>query len=442
MGKLLELTQAGDREGIQAYFEEKEPADLALEAEEFDDEQLEMLLALLDTSQRAEVLEYAEDQLRYRLAKTMDPDELIDAFGYMQKDDIVDLLGDFPIGKRKQVVDRMQANDRKIVRQLLAYPEDTAGGLMSTAYIALKKERSIGQCLDKIREIAPRTEIIETIYVIDTDSTLVGTADLRDLLTTPRDQTLESIMDSHVISVTPEVDQEEVAKLVSKYDLPAIPVVSARGRILGIVTVDDVIDVIVEEYDEDMLEMAGINKEERLDTPFRQSLRMRLPWLLINLATAFLASAVVKSFESVIAQVVALSAIMTIVSGMGGNAGTQTLSLLVRELARGDISAAQARRSFGKEILLGIANGAINGFVTGMIVYLVYGNFYLGLIVLLAMIGNLMVSGIFGFLVPLCLYRLHADPAVSSSIFVTTATDVLGFFIFLGLAKLFLPLLV
>ena len=131
---------------------------------------------------------------------------------------------------------------------------------------------------------------------------------------------------------------------------------------------------------------------------------------------------------------------MTIVSGMGGNAGTQTLSLLVRELARGDISAAQARRSFGKEILLGIANGAINGFVTGMIVYLVYGNFYLGLIVLLAMIGNLMVSGIFGFLVPLCLYRLHADPAVSSSIFVTTATDVLGFFIFLGLAKLFLPL--
>jgi magnesium transporter len=441
MGKLLELTQAGNRDAIRAYMEETEPADLALEAEEFDDDQLDTLIALLNTQQRAEILEYAEDRLRYRMAKEMSPDDLIDIFGFMQKDDIVDLLGDFPIGKRKQVVDRMQANDRQIVRQLLAYPEDTAGGLMSTAYIALKKERNIGQCLDKIREIAPRTEIIETIYVIDTNSTLVGTADLRDLLTASRDQTLESIMDSHVISVTPEVDQEEVAKLVSKYDLPAIPVVSARGRILGIVTVDDVIDVIVEEYDEDILELAGVNKEERLDSSFGESLRMRLPWLLINLATAFLASAVVKSFENVIAQVVALSAIMTIVSGMGGNAGTQTLSILVRELSRGDISSAQAWRALGKEILLGIANGAINGFVTGVIVYLVYGNMYLGLIVLLAMIGNLLVSGIFGFLVPLCLYRLHADPAVSSSIFVTTATDVLGFFIFLGLAKLFLPLL-
>ena len=248
-------------------------------------------------------------------------------------------------------------------------------------------------------------------------------------------------MDDQVVSVEPEVDQEEVAQVVSKYDLQAIPVVSSKGSILGIITVDDIIDVINEEHDEDIAHLGGTSAEEGLDTTLWESVRMRLPWLLVNLLTAFLASFTVKMFESTIAKVVALSATMTIVSGMGGNAGTQTMSVMVRELANDEITFKENWKSFVKEILLGVVDGAATGLVTGIVVALLYGNVYLGLIIFLAMIGNLVVSGIFGFLVPLTLEKLHADPALASSIFVTTATDVLGFFIFLGLASAFLPYL-
>lgn len=191
-----------------------------------------------------------------------------------------------------------------------------------------------------------------------------------------------------------------------------------------------------------MLQMAGVSGEESLDTSLAESIRLRLPWLLVNLATAFLASFTVKAFESTIAQVVALSATMTIVTGMGGNAGSQTMSILVRDLANGDISWDKAKKPLFKEILLGLVDGAACGLVTGIIVWLVYGNAWLGVIIFIAMIGNLVVSGTFGFLVPVVLKKLHADPAISSSIFVTTATDVLGFFIFLGLAKAFLSKLI
>lgn len=248
-------------------------------------------------------------------------------------------------------------------------------------------------------------------------------------------------MDDQVVSVEPEVDQEEVAKVVSRYNLQAVPVVTSKGAILGIITVDDIIDVINEEHDEDIAHLGGTSAEEDLDTTLFESVRLRLPWLLVNLITAFLASFTVRIFESTISQVVALSATMTIVSGMGGNAGTQTMSVLVRELAKGEVQFKDHWKSFVKEVLLGVVDGAATGAVTGLVVGALYSNFYLGLIIFLAMIGNLVVSSIFGFLIPIILDKLHADPALASSIFVTTATDVLGFFIFLGLASIFLPFL-
>jgi magnesium transporter len=281
--------------------------------------------------------------------------------------------------------------------------------------------------------------MIETIYVVNRARQLIGCIDLRKLLTAKKETVIGTIMDDQVISVLPETDQEEAAHLVSRYDLNAIPVVSATKQILGIITVDDVIDVIVEEYDEDMLQMAGVNAEESLSSTWTESLRMRLPWLLVNLATAFLASFTVSLFQDTISQVVTLSAVMTIISGMGGNAGTQTMSILVRALSQQDISWKEAVRPLFKEITVGMLNGAACGVVTSLVVYVMYRNFFLSLIVVMAMVGNLIVSAFFGFLVPVMLKKLHADPAVASSIFVTTATDVLGFFIFLGLAQLFLP---
>ncbi|MEE3420768.1 MAG: magnesium transporter [Lachnospiraceae bacterium] len=432
---LRSLIAIKDQAGISEMIDSRQMIDFAQMVEDLDDGEVRSLLGLMSDDQVASLLEDAEDDERIRIAHQLDNRRLFIAFGFMQKDDIVDMLGDFPFDRRKAVINLMKEEDKEIITKLLNYPEDSAGGLMSTAYIALRADLTVADALEKMRAIGTHTEVIDTIYVTDETRKLIGSVDLRDILTSPRQRPLSAIMDSNVVSVSPETDQEEVARLVSKYDLTAIPVVSATGQIFGIVTVDDVIDVIVEEYDEDMLQMAGVNKEEDLDSTLTESIRMRLPWLLINLATAFLASFVVKLFESTIEQVVALSAIMTIVSGMGGNAGTQTMSIMVRQLAREDIRFRDSFRAFCKELLLGVIDGGACGLVTGVIVTIVYRNVWLGIIVLLAMIGNLVVAGLFGFLVPLILKKLHADPAIASSIFVTTATDVLGFFIFLGLAR-------
>jgi magnesium transporter len=437
--ELRALIEEGDHEKLSTFIGLFQPIDFAEMVGELDDTETAGLCALLEEDELASLMEQAEDKERIRIAKTLNDERLLSAMEYMQKDDIVDMLGDFPIGRRKQVIRLMKNSDRQIITNLLQYPEDSAGGLMTTDYIALREDFTVYDGLIKIREISPKTEMIETIYVINSARQLIGCIDLRKLLTAKRDTVIGTIMEDQVISVLPETDQEEAAHLVSRYDLNAIPVVSSSKQILGIITVDDVIDVIVEEYDEDMLQMAGVNAEENLESTWKESLRMRLPWLIVNLATAFLASFTVSLFQDTISKVVALSAVMTIISGMGGNAGTQTMSILVRALAQQDISWKDALRPLGKELVVGILNGAACGVVTSVVVYFMYHNIFLSLIVIMAMIGNLIVSAFFGFLVPVVLKKLHADPAVASSIFVTTATDVLGFFIFLGLASLFLP---
>lgn len=439
--ELQRIIRDNEAAELHDYIENINAYDIASVSEELNDSELWKLCSLMDDQDLAEVLEQAEDEQRLRMAETITNDELIEVFGYMQKDDIVDLIGDMPVARRKALMNQMMEGDRAIITRLLKYPEDSAGGIMTTAYISLQEDMTVKQGMDQVRQIANRTEVIETIYVVSHSRELVGTVNLRQVLTADKNAKLKDIMKENPIYVHPEDDQEYAARLVSRYDLNALPVVNNRGSILGIITVDDIIDVIIQEYNEDILELGGVGKEEDLNSTLMESVKMRLPWLLINLGTAFLASFVVKSFESTIAQVVALSATMTIVSGMGGNAGTQTQSILVRELSQDEISLKKFARAFWKEILLGVIDGAACGLVTGVIVAAVYQNIYLGIIIFVAMIGNLVVAGVFGFLVPVILKKLGADPAVSSSIFITTATDMLGFFIFLGLAKLFLPLL-
>ncbi len=442
LAELQRIIQDSEAAELHDYIEEVNAIDIAVISEDLDDRELWKLCQLLTDEDLAKVLEQCSDEQRVRIAGSVPNDELIEVFGYMQKDDIADLIGDMKIVQRKALINQMMEDDRKIIRTLMNYPEDSAGGIMTTAYIALDEDLTVAQGMTRIRQIANKSEVLETIYIVNHSQELVGVANLRIFLTAKRDTKLKEVMNSNPIYVHPEDDQEYAAKLVSKYDLNAIPVVNNRGSILGIITVDDIIDVIVEEYNEDILELGGVSSEEHLNTTLRESIRLRLPWLLVNLLTAFIASLTVKAFEGTIAKVVALSATMTIVTGMGGNAGSQTQSILVRQLSQGDVSLKKYAKSFLKEIVLGAINGAVNGIITGVIVGLLYNNFYLGLIIFIAMIGNLVVAGIFGFLVPVALKRLGADPAVASSIFVTTATDVLGFFIFLGLAQLFLPLLV
>lgn len=416
--------------------------DLAWQLSNYDDDELKELCQKLDDEELAGILEESELKTQLRMIKLLDNNRVLKLFGYMSKDDIVDILGETNVGKAKELINLMKEGDKKIIKQLLGYRDDCAGGIMTTEYIALNSNLIIEDAIKKIKEIAPKTELIDTIFVVNENKELIGTAELRDILVAPESQKLEEITNEHFVYVEPETDQEEVALLASKYDLTAIPVLNKKRAMLGIITIDDIVDVLVEEQTEDVLKMGGVAQEETLDSTLRESIKLRLPWLFVNLITAFLASMTVKSFESTIAQVVALSSIMSIITGMGGNAGTQTVSIIIRNIAMGKVELKDAWKLLGKQIFLGLINGAVIGLVTGIIVSIIYGNMYLGVIVLLSMTANLIISGICGILIPLILQKLKIDPALSSSIFLTTATDVLGFFVFLSLAKVFLPYLI
>lgn len=437
---LVELIQQNRVGKIASLFETVEPVDIAGAAADLDDEELSRFEEMLDDPSLAKVIEVSEDRDRMRMVDHLGNHRLLFVFRFMEKDDIVDILGDMTIGRRKALVDLMKSEDRRTITELLRYPEESAGGIMTTRYIALRSTMTATDALEKIRQIGPKTEQIETIYIVDENRRLIGAVDLRDILLAEADEPMAAFMHEHVISIAPEEDQEEAARLVTKYDLNAIPVVS-NGRILGIITVDDIIDVIVEEHEEDMMQLAGANVEEDLDTPLAASIKMRLPWLMVNLLTAFLASSVVNLFEDTIAQVVALSAIMTIISGMGGNAGSQTMSIIIRALSKDGVDREEARAQLVKEIFGGAMNGLIIGAITALVVIVVYRNGFLGVIVVLAMVGNMVIGGVAGLLIPVLLKKLGKDPALASSIFLTTVTDTLGFFLLLGLAQAFLPLI-
>ncbi|WP_019230428.1 magnesium transporter [Sedimentibacter sp. B4] len=439
--ELINSVLEDDKEKIHEIIDNMYPIDIAIIIEEFDDDSLIKFNEHIDNELMAEIIEQASEELQVRIIKLFEFESIVHLFSYMSNDDIADILGNLPIKMRKDLLKMMKTGDTRQLQELLGYDEDSAGGIMTTEYIALRGDLLIGESLKKIKEIGPKTEVIETIFVLNNNMELIGTADLRDILVAPEDEKLINIMNDNIITVYPEEDQEKVSLLVSKYDLKAIPVINHKNSLLGIITVDDIIDVIVEEQTEDILMMGGVSKEERVDSSLGTSIKRRLPWLFINLGTAFLAAFTVGLFEDVIAQVVALAAAMPIVAGMGGNAGTQTLSVVIRSIALGEVSLKQNWKLVFKEVGLGIINGAATGVVTGIILYMKYNNPYLGLIIFAAMIGNLVIAGFFGFIIPLLLKVFGVDPALASAIFLTTATDVFGFFLFLGLAKMFLPFL-
>lgn len=416
--------------------------DIAIALEDFSNEEILSFYKKIDNEHMAQVLEQADEDVQIKFIELIDIKSLLSIFHHMSNDDIADILGNLPIDMRKSIFNAMKNKDIIEIQNLLLYADDTAGGLMTTEYIALNSKLTIEKVLKKIKEIGPKTEVIETIFVLNDKKELVGTADLRDILVEKDDSLLEDIMSDSVISVTPDIDQEEVSHLVSKYDLKAIPVINRKNSLLGIITVDDIIDVLFEEQTEDILKMGGVGAEGSVDNSVLDSVKMRLPWLLVNLATAFLASFTVSLFEGTIAQVTALAAAMPIVAGMGGNSGTQTLSIIIRGITLGEVNLKDDWKMVGKEVLLGIINGAVIGLVTGVILFFKYGNPYLGIIIFVAMICNLVISGFFGFFIPLFLKSTGIDPALASAIFLTTATDVGGFFIFLGLASLMLPYLI
>ena len=427
---------------LNSLTDELKLIDIAKTLSEYEDNQIVLLCTALTDEKLAMVLEHADENIQLKIISYLTNEKNLKIFGYMQKDDIADILGMLKIYKRKELLNLLIEGDRKILTSLLGYKEDSAGGIITTEFIIFNQDITIKDTLKEIKKMAPKNELLDTLFISDNTRKVVGTVELRDVLINDNDTILADISSKNFISVEPEVDQEEVAAMFRKYDLTVLPVVNKKQIILGIITVDDVMDVMVEEQTEDILKMGGVAKEETLNSTFWDSVKLRLPWLIINLLTAFLAALTVKAFEGTIAKVVALSSTMSMVTGMGGNAGTQTVSIIIRNIAMGNIELKDALPQLKKEILLGLVNGLVIVIITGIVVGMIYQNVYLGIIILLAMVGNLIVSGIFGLLVPLVLQKLKVDPALSSSIFLTTATDVLGFFIFLSLANLFISCLV
>lgn len=426
----------------QKWIEDKHPIDIAEALSELEESKINNFTKLLETENLADIFEESEKELQIDILKYKSSEQIIEIFSHMAADDITDILGLLPIQKRKELLRHMKQDDALVVRNLLGYDKESAGGIMTTEYILLNKNLSTTEALKKLKNITPDTEIIDTIFISDDKKKLVGSVDLRNILSSADEKTLSELMDDNIVKVTPDVDQEIVAQKVSKYDLTVIPVINKNNILIGIITVDDIIDVIEAENTEDLYKMHGVDEEEKTDAKLLESVKSRLPWMFINLATAFLATFTVALFEDVISQVVALAAAMPIVAGMGGNAGTQTLSIVIRGIALGEIDFKDNWKLLFKEAAVGVINGAATGLVTGFILYLMYGNYYLGIIIFLAMILNLLIAGMFGFLIPLALQSLGIDPALASAIFLTTVTDVFGFFVFLGLAKAFLVFLI
>jgi magnesium transporter len=352
-------------------------------------------------------------------------------------DDAAALIDYLPEELSTAVLDLMRPKESGVVENLLEYAEQTAGRIMNPHVFALNEDMTVGEAIAEIQGNRD-VEMVFYLYVVDERRHLVGVVSLRRLLLVSPETPLKRIMTADLISARVDMDQEEVARLVAAYNLLAIPVTDEENKLVGIITVDDVIDVMKEEATEDIYRLAGVGVDERVFTPAGESLRRRLPWLGVQLATSFVAVAVVAVFLPTIARVSALAMFMPIVVWMGGNAATQTLTVIVRGIALGELSWSNSRKALTKEVLVGVGNGVVLGLVAALVAVLVHGDPVLGLLLGVAMILNMFVAAAAGTLRPLGLRAANVDPALASSIFVTAVTDIFGFAAFLGLATLFL----
>lgn len=367
----------------------------------------------------------------------MSAEEISRLLQELDPDDAAEFVGKLPTELQEQILGAMRHKDAAEVQDLLQYAEQTAGRIMNPNVFSLHEDMTVGEAITRL-QASDEVEMVFYIYVVDDRNHLVGVLSLRQLLLKRPERRLKDIMVTKVFSARTDTDQEEVARMVDSYNVLAIPVVDEENKLVGVITVDDVIDVIKEEATEDIYRLAGLDVNERVFSSPRTSVRMRVPWLAVNLVTAFLAALVVSLFESTIQQFAVLAVFMPIVAGMGGNAGTQTLTVMVRGIALGELSWSNSRRALVKEVLVGIVNGLTIGLFVAIVAFVWKGSVVLAGILALAMIGNLLVAAVMGTLVPLALRWLKVDPALASSVFVTTATDVCGFLLFLGLGAYFL----
>jgi magnesium transporter len=423
---------------LRALLEELHPSDIADLIEQFEDETervriLDILPAELasETLAEMEAHQHPEDILA-----ALEPERIGELLEELSNDDAADIIGELDPEEQARVLATLAPVDAGELRELLAYPEDSAGGIMTTEVVAISVHLTAGEAIQEIRRQA--REIggdFYNIFVVDLLRRLQGQVGLQDLVLADPDRNITEMVEPSVVTVPVDMDQEEVGRLIGRYNEPSVPVVGPNNVLLGRVTWDDVLDVMEAEQTEDLLRLAGIGGEEEVQGEWRDAVRARLPWLALNTLTAAVGAFVIYQFTETIDQMLALAALLPVIAALGGNAGTQTLAVTVRRLALTRESAARRWRVAGKEVFVGLLNGLALGGIVGLGSFTLFGETYmLGVVVLLAMWGNLVVASVAGAMVPVMLERLGADPAVASSVFVTAVTDVAGFFLLLGLA--------
>lgn len=436
--RATEFTRDERIEELRALVAELHHADIALIIDHLDNEGKALLFSQLDVEVAADVLLEVEEESLTFLLDGLGHGQITQLIDEMDPDDATDIVAELEPEERVRVLDSMSEEESKELQELLRYDEEVAGGIMSPECIALPANLSASEAIERLRDPTLEDALVFYLYVVDEHHRLVGVLTLRDLIIAPPDDKLVSIMTPDPVTVQIDEDQEAVARTVAKYDLFEIPVIDRERRLQGIVTFDDIVDVLVEEATEDMMGLGGMGETENAFTPTRKSVGRRLPWLAINLVTAFLAAAVVGLFQDTIKAVVTLAVFMPIVAGMGGNAGTQAVTIIVRSIALGEVTVADTWRLLLKEASVGVLMGLVIGTLTGLVAFLWIGNPVLGIVVGLALIANLLFAGIAGASVPLFFHWINLDPALASGILLTTVTDLMGFFIFLGLATLLL----
>ena len=439
--QILEFILESPFETILEQIDEIHPVDFLEALGEFDDDPL-IILEKLPDEYVALLLDYAEDDEKFNLLSLFSKNRQAQIISEMSSDELVDLLGTLDEDEQNEIITNMNTEEVEEVKTLLSYDPESAGGIMATEFISIKETDTVNETINYLRTMAPDSETPYYIYVVDDLNVLKGVVPLRQIIVSTPDTLIKDIMIENIISAPVDMDQEEVSHIFEKYGFMAIPVVDHNGEILGIITVDDVMEIMKEEYTEDMFRLAGLDEEEKVAGTVIGAIKSRLPWLLVNLVTATLAAKTVSLFENTIAQIVALATFMPMVAGMGGNAGSQTLTLIIRGIAIGEISYENQADILKKEIAIGIINGLCLGLVVGVLGYFWVGSLAFGFVIGTAMLLNLIVATISGYLVPILLKKVGIDPALASAVFVTTVTDVLGFFFFLGLATIMLQYLI
>jgi magnesium transporter len=430
--------ESGTMRGIHRMINALHPAEIASLLESLPPARREVVWELVDPEDEGEVLVELNDEVRANLISGMDADELVAAMEGMELDDLADIMGDLPEAVNRQVLRSLEQQDRERLRAVLAYPEDTAGGLMNTDTVTVRPDVVLEVVMRYLRARGGLPERTDQLFVVGRNDEYLGSLAIGRLLTHDPQRTVAELMDTSVEAINANLPESEVASIFEDRDLLSAAVVDDRGALVGRITIDDVVDVIRDQADHSMMRMAGLDEDEDMFAPVFKSARRRAVWLGVNLATAFLAAWVVGLFQATLEEVVVLAVLMPIVASMGGIAGSQTLTLVIRGMALGQIARSNARWLIFKEIAVGLLNGFAWALVVALAVLLWFRTWEVGAIIAAALVINLLFAAIAGVGIPLLLKRLRIDPALAGTVILTTVTDVIGFMAFLGLGAFFL----